>query len=53
MPQTTGGPELDRQVTLPLGRRPPASYTVTATVVPVPGETNTANNTLTFPVTFQ
>ena len=48
----------------PPGSRPPArsrcsssppagSYTVTATVEPVPGEKNTANNTLTFPVTFQ
>ncbi len=29
------------------------SATVTATVEPVPGEKNTANNTLSFPVTFQ
>jgi hypothetical protein len=39
---------------VPLKSAPPAgSYTVTATVQPVLGEKNTANNTLTFPVTFQ
>ena len=33
---------------------PPAgNYTVTAPIAPVPGEKNTANNTQTFPVTFQ
>jgi hypothetical protein len=31
----------------------PGSYTVTATIQPVPGEKNTSNNTLTFPVSFQ
>ena len=34
-------------------RRRPGNYTVTATIEPVPGEKNTANNTLSFPVTFQ
>lgn len=29
------------------------TQTVVATIQPVPGETNTANNTLSFPVTFQ
>jgi hypothetical protein len=32
---------------------PPGAYTVTATVLPVPGEKNTSNNKLTLPVTFQ
>jgi hypothetical protein len=32
---------------------PKGSHTLSATIVPVPGEKNTANNTLTFPVTFQ
>ena len=39
---------------MPLSASPsPGSYTLTATIQPVPGEKNTANNTLTFPVTFQ
>jgi hypothetical protein len=37
-----------------LGASPPkGSYNVTAEIVPVPGEKNIANNSLTFPVTFQ
>jgi hypothetical protein len=32
---------------------PPGAYNVKATVEPVPGEKNTSNNTLSFPVTFQ
>ena len=32
---------------------PPGAYTVKATIEPVPGEKNTANNTLSFPITFQ
>jgi hypothetical protein len=32
---------------------PPATYTVTATVGAVPGETDTANNTMTYTVEFQ
>lgn len=52
VPTTTAGQSTTGQVTL--SSAPPAgSYTVTATVGPVPGEKNTANNTLTFPVTFQ
>ena len=52
VPQTTAGQSTTGQVTL--SASPPAgSYTVTATVAPVPGEKNTANNTLSFPVTFQ
>lgn len=52
VPQTQAGQQTSCQV--PLGSSPPAgSYTVTATVEPVPGEKNTTNNTQTFPVTFQ
>ncbi len=52
IPQTTPGQSTTCDVHL--SSSPPAgSYTVTATVVPVPGEKNTANNTLSFPVTFQ
>lgn len=52
VPQTTAGQSATGQVTL--SSVPPAgNYTVTATVQPVPGEKNTPNNTLTFPVTFQ
>jgi hypothetical protein len=37
-----------------LSSAPPAgNYTLTATIAKVPGENNTTNNTLTFPVTFQ
>jgi hypothetical protein len=52
IPQTTAGQSTTCQV--PLGSAPPAgNYNVTATVAPVPGEKNTANNALTFPVSFQ
>jgi hypothetical protein len=50
--QTTAGQTTTGQVTLS-SSPPPGSYTVTATVAPVPGEKNSSNNTLTFPVTFQ
>jgi hypothetical protein len=50
--QTTPGEHATCQVTL--NSSPPAgNYTVTATIGKVPGEKNTVNNTLTFPVTFQ
>ena len=52
VPQTTAGQSTTGQVTLS-SSPPTGSYTVTATVAAVPGEKNTANNTLTFPVTFQ
>lgn len=52
VPQTTAGEHATGQVTLSSSPSP-GTYTVTATVEPVPGETNTANNTLSFPVTFQ
>lgn len=52
VPQTTPGQHATCQVTL--NSSPPAgNYTVTATIGKVPGEKNVANNTLTFPVTFQ
>jgi hypothetical protein len=39
---------------VPLSSSPsPGQYRVTAEVVPVPGEKNKANNSVTFPVTFQ
>jgi hypothetical protein len=49
--ETTPGQTTNCSVTLPF---PPTSGTfqVTATVVKVPGEKNTANNTMTFTVTF-
>lgn len=50
--QTTAGQQATCQV--PLSSAPtPGSYTVTATIEPVPGEKDTANNTQTFPVTLQ
>ena len=50
--QTTAGESTTCQVTL--GSAPsPGTYTVDATIEPVPGEKNTANNTLSFPITFQ
>ena len=52
VPQTTAGESTSCQVTLS-STPPKGSHTVTATIVPVPGEKNTANNSLTFPVTFQ
>ena len=52
VPKTTAGQSTTCRV--PLSSSPPAgNYTVTATIEPVPGEKNTSNNTLTFPVTFQ
>jgi hypothetical protein len=49
--QTTPGQTTTCQVTLPTA--PPASvYNVTAEVVPVSGEKDTSNNSLTFPVKF-
>lgn len=51
-PQTQAGQQSTCQV--PLGSSPKAgSYTLTATIQPVPGEKVTSNNTQTFPVTFQ
>ncbi len=52
VPETTPGQHATCNVTL--NSSPPAgSYTLTATVSKVPGEKNTDNNTLSFPVTFQ
>lgn len=52
VPQTAAGQATTGQVTL--SAAPPAgTYTVTATVQKVPGETNLSNNSLSFPVTFQ
>ncbi len=52
VPQTTAGESTSCQVTLksPLSA---GTDTVVATVEPVPGEKHTANNTMSFPVTFQ
>ena len=49
--ETTPGQTTTCSVTLP---SPPTAgtYQVTATVVKVPGETNTDNNVMTFPITF-
>jgi hypothetical protein len=52
VPHTSSGKSYTCKVTLS-GSPPPGAYTVTATVEPVPGEKNTSNNTMTFPVTFQ
>jgi hypothetical protein len=52
VPQTTQGQSTSCQVTLS-GTPPKGSQTVTAQIVPVPGEKNTSNNSQTFPVTFQ
>jgi hypothetical protein len=50
--QTTAGESTSCTVTL--SSAPPAgTQTVDATIHPVPGEKNTANNTMSFPVTFQ
>jgi hypothetical protein len=51
IPQTTPGQTTTCQVTLP-SAPPAATYNVTAEVVPVPGESNSQNNYLTFPVKF-
>jgi hypothetical protein len=50
--QTTAGQSTTCNVKLPTAPSP-GSAQVTATVAPVPGEKNSANNTLTFPVSFQ
>lgn len=50
--QTTAGETTNCQVTL-ASAPSPGNYTVDATIDPVPGEKHTANNTLSFPVTFQ
>jgi hypothetical protein len=52
VPQTTAGESTSCQVTLSAAP-PKGSFQVTAEIVPVPGEKNTKNNSLTFPVTFQ
>jgi hypothetical protein len=52
IPQTTAGETTNCEVTLS-SAPPKGSQTVKAEVVPVPGEKNDANNSLTFPVTFQ
>ena len=52
VPKTTAGQSTSCKVTLSSSPSP-GSATVKATVQPVPGEKNTANNTLSFPVTFQ
>ena len=52
VPQTTAGESTSCQVTLS-SAPPKGSFTVKAEIVPVPGEKNVANNSLTFPVTFQ
>jgi CARDB len=52
VPQTTPGQSTTCRVPLS-SSPPPGNYTVTATIQGVAGETNKANNTLTFPVTFQ
>jgi len=52
VPQTTAGESTSCQVTLTTSP-PKGSHNVTAEIVPVPGEKNIANNSLTFPVTFQ
>lgn len=50
--QTQPGQSYTCKVTLS-SSPPPGAYTVKATIEPVPGEKNSANNTLSFPVTFQ
>jgi hypothetical protein len=52
VPQTKPSQNYSCKVTLS-SSPPPGAYTVKATIEPVPGEKNTANNTLSFPVTFQ
>jgi hypothetical protein len=52
VPQTTAGQSTSCQVTL--STTPPrGTHSVTAEVVPVPGEKNISNNSQTFQVTFQ
>ena len=52
VPQTIAGQSTTCQVTL--SKVPPrgGTYTVQATIEPVPGEKNLSNNSLSFPVTF-
>jgi hypothetical protein len=52
VPTTNAGQQYSCQVALSTAP-PKGAATVTATIQPVPGEKNVANNTLTFPVTFQ
>jgi hypothetical protein len=52
VPQTTKGESTQCTVTLN-GIPPKGSQQLTATIVPVPGEKTTSNNSLTFPVDFQ
>lgn len=52
VPQTTPGQQATAEVTLS-SSPPKGTYTMTATVERVPGETVLTHNTLSFPVTFQ
>jgi hypothetical protein len=52
VPQTTAGQSSTGNVKL-TSSPPAGTYTVTATVAPVPGEKNTANNSQSYQVTFQ
>jgi uncharacterized protein YoxC len=52
LPQTTAGQSTTCQVKL-TSAPTAGTYTVNASVSPVPGERNSSNNTLSFPVTFQ
>jgi hypothetical protein len=52
VPQTTPGQQATAQVTLN-SSPPTGTYTVSATVERVPGETALTHNTLSFPVTFK
>ncbi len=52
VPQTTAGQSTSCQVTLN-STPPTGTQQVIATIVPVPGEKTTTNNSLQFPVTFQ
>lgn len=51
IPQTTAGQTTSCTVTLN-GSPPAGTYTVNFEVVPVPGEKNTSNNSLSYPITF-
>lgn len=52
VPKTTAGQSATAQVRLPSSPPTGQELTVKATVEPVPGETNTDNNTQSYPVTF-
>ena len=52
VPRTSAGQSASCKVTLS-SSPPPGSATIKATVQPVPGEKNSSNNTMSFPVTFQ